>query len=89
MRNIYVFWSDLNWLEFVTYIIIPSSMLLVILIYLYFNIRLLRLSFDFDLSILAKIDKNLEENQKAIKKLLDEYYAKFYKIEDINDKDKI
>ena len=84
-----MFWSDLNWLEFVTYIIIPSSMLLIILIYLYFNIRLLRLSFDFDLSILAKIDKNLEENQKAIKKLLDEYYAKFYKIEDINDKDKI
>ena len=89
MRNIYVFWAEFNGLEFVTYILIPSSILLVVLIYLYFNIRLLKLSFDFDISVLAKIDKNLEEKHNAIKKILDIYYSKYCKTDECNDKEKI
>ncbi len=44
MKNLYFFWFYLNWLEFVTYVIIPSSILLVILVYIYFNLKVFRLS---------------------------------------------
>lgn len=54
---IYVFWTPMNWLEFVTYVIIPSAIVLVILLYIFFNIRLLKLSFDYDLSLLPELDK--------------------------------
>lgn len=44
MRTLYFFWYHLNWLEFVTYIIIPASIILVILVYIYFNLKVFRLS---------------------------------------------
>lgn len=53
MRTIYFFWYNLNWLEYVTYVIIPSSIVLVILVFIYFNLRLLRTSLN-----VSQDDKN-------------------------------
>lgn len=44
MRTLYFFWYHLNWLEFVTYVIIPSSIIIVILLYIFFNLKILRAS---------------------------------------------
>lgn len=51
MNSLYFFWTQLNWLEFVTYVLIPTAMVLVILTYIYFNIELLKLSFNFEIEI--------------------------------------
>lgn len=53
MRTIYFLWYNLNWLEYVTYVIIPSSIVLVILVFIYFNLRLLRTSLN-----VSQDDKN-------------------------------
>lgn len=63
MKTIYLFWTQFNWLEFVTYILIPTSIVLIILVYLYFNIKLLKLSLDFEIDFLEKIDKSLNEDK--------------------------
>lgn len=42
MRSLYFFWYYLNWLEFVTYVLIPTAIVLVILVYIYFNLSLFR-----------------------------------------------
>ncbi len=42
MRSLYFFWYHLNWLEFVTYVVIPTAIVLVILVYIYFNLSLFR-----------------------------------------------
>ena len=88
MRNIYVFWVELNWLEFVTYVLVPTSMTLVILIYLYFNISLLKLSFDFDINLLKKIDNNLEKKHSTLNRLLDKYCFKHCSTDNESDKEK-
>ncbi|MDD2870664.1 MAG: hypothetical protein PHS49_01630 [Candidatus Gracilibacteria bacterium] len=53
MRTIYFFGYNLNGLEYVTYVIIPSSIVLVILVFIYFNLRLLRTSLN-----VSQDDKN-------------------------------
>lgn len=73
MNTIYLFWSEFNWLEFVTYILIPTSITLVLLVYLYYNIQLLKLSFDFEMSFLEKFDKNVKDQHNKVQKLLDKY----------------
>ncbi len=47
MRTIYFFGYYLNWLEFVTYVIIPLAILSMILVYIYFNINIIIASFKF------------------------------------------
>ena len=54
MKSLYFFWYYLNWLEFVTYVLIPSAMILVILTYIFFNIELLRFALNLELDILDK-----------------------------------
>jgi len=44
MRTLYFFWYQLNWLEFVTYVIFPSSIVLIIFVYILFNLKLFRAS---------------------------------------------
>lgn len=61
MRSLYFFWYYLNWLEFVTYIIIPTSIVLVILVYIYFNLKVFRLSMNLtDISKQQIIDELLD-----------------------------
>ncbi len=84
MKTIYFLWYQLNWLELVTYILIPTAMVLVILTYILFNVRALKLSFDVDINliklleksnnmkfdtILKKIDELNDDNSKIIKKI--------------------
>lgn len=64
MRTLYFFWYELNWLEFVTYILIPTSMILVILAYIYFNIEILKLTFNIEFEI---FDKKLKRDIKDFK----------------------
>ena len=73
MKNLYFLWYELNWLEFITYVLIPNSIILVILVYIYFNISLIKISFDFDLSFLTILDKNYENKFRLIKKKLKKY----------------
>ncbi len=70
MRSLYFFWIQLNWLEFVVYILFPVSILAIILVYIYFNIQYMKLSYDVDLKILKFLDDNFEKNFCKIKKNL-------------------
>ena len=54
MRTIYLFWLQYNWLEFITYILIPTSIVLIILVYLFFNIELLKVSLNLEFDIIDK-----------------------------------
>lgn len=73
MKTIYFFWNQLNWLEFVTYVLIPTSIVLVILVYLLFNVRIFKLSFDFDISFIEELDKKYEEDLWILKSKLEKY----------------
>jgi len=53
MNWIHLFWHYLNWLEFITFILIPVAIVLLTLVYLYFNLRLIRLSMDSEIDELA------------------------------------
>lgn len=59
MRSLYFFWYHLNWLEFVTYVVIPAVMICMILVYIYFNLSLFRksskISFDYKVEIMDKL----------------------------------
>ena len=57
MKDFLIFWQQFDWLEFVTYIVIPGAMILVILTYILFTIRLLKLSFDIDLDFLWVLER--------------------------------
>lgn len=57
MRYIYFFWYHLNWLEFVTYVLIPTAMVLMVLVYILSNIKLLKISLENDNEIFNKLDK--------------------------------
>ena len=48
MNTFNVFGHIFNGLEFVTYILIPSAMVLMILIYIYFNYWAIKATFNFD-----------------------------------------
>ncbi len=71
MRTLYFFWYQLNWLEFVTYIVIPTSIVLMVLVYVYFNISLLRksskLTLDYRFKVMEEI-YDLEINLSKEKK---------------------
>jgi hypothetical protein len=73
MNNFYVFWSTLNGLEFITYVLIPSAMLLIILVYIYFNARLIRLSIELNQEwfnkIYDKMDNDLQKMEDKIAKI--------------------
>jgi hypothetical protein len=71
MKIIYFLWYQFNWLEFVTYILIPTSIILVLLTYILFNIKLLKLSFDFDIEFLTDLDKKYKKTFKSIVKKLE------------------
>ena len=84
MKNLYFLWYYLNWLEFVTYILIPSAIILIILVYIFFNIKILKLSYNFDIDFLDSLDKMNEKELNDIKltlKCSDE--LKYYKKEKI------
>lgn len=66
MKNFVVFGYTLNWLEFVTYIIIPSSIILVILVYIFFNIRLIRLTMESNIEFLDDIESQCNDKLKSI-----------------------
>jgi hypothetical protein len=57
MNHLFFIWFNFNWLEFVTYVIIPVAMLVYILLYIYFNIRLIRISLYSDIWELKEITK--------------------------------
>lgn len=48
MNTIEFFWYSFNWLEFVTYILIPLAMILMIVVYIVSNLKLIELCFNFD-----------------------------------------
>lgn len=62
MRTIYFFWYTLDWLEFFTYVLIPASIILVILVYIYFNLRLLRFSVNSNYTIQNNIFIEIDED---------------------------
>ena len=78
MKSLYFFWYYLNGLEFVTYILIPVAIVLVILVYLYFNADIIRSTIGFDLDFngsfhnlcdcfkewISDIDKEISEKLK-------------------------
>lgn len=49
MNNFYFLGYNLNWLEFVTYIIIPSSIIIMILLYIFFNYWAIKSTFSYDI----------------------------------------
>lgn len=75
MNNIYIFWTHFNWLEFVTYILIPTAIILVILLYIYFNIRLFKLTFDFDIDLVNSFDETNEKQLSLLKKKINDNYT--------------
>jgi len=69
MHYINIFWSNFTGIEFVLYIIMPSSIVLVILTYILFNIRLIAFVFDYDIFLYKDIRNKMEEKlQKIINK---------------------
>ena len=75
MNNICIFWNHFNWLEFVTYILIPTAMVLVILVYIYFNIRLFKLTFDFDIDLVSHYDESNEKQLQNLKRKINDTYT--------------
>lgn len=69
MKGLYFFWYYLNWLEFVTYVIIPSAILLVTLVYIYFNLKIFRLSMNLNDISKQKILTEIFENEYEPKKI--------------------
>lgn len=69
MRSLYFFWYHLNWLEFVTYVLIPTAIVLVILVYIYFNLRVFRLSMHLNDDSKQKIIDELSDDDFKLKKI--------------------
>lgn len=61
MRYFYVFWNTINWLEFVTYIIIPTAIITIILTYIFFNLRLIKMSIEDNAELLNNIEDMLND----------------------------
>ncbi|MDQ7009381.1 MAG: hypothetical protein Q9M94_03770 [Candidatus Gracilibacteria bacterium] len=61
MKTFNFFGTILNGSEFVLYILFPSSVILIILTYIYFNAKLLFYSFELELddTLLDKLDNKL------------------------------
>jgi len=86
MKTFDFLWHTLNWLELVVYIIIPSSIILMILLYIYFNFELIKISFSFDTSLYDKFSKAYKN--KKLKDIDNEELNKLDKLKDLF-KDKI
>lgn len=69
MKTFNILWINLNWIEFVAYIIIPSSIIITILLYVFFNLREIRLTLEMEDSsdLIDKLDKELESKNKEVK----------------------
>lgn len=76
-----IFWIYFNWLELVTYVLIPTAMVLIILLYIVANIKLIELSFGWDYSVLEKLDSFSNEKQKLVD-------SKYFEENDVNLKTK-
>lgn len=67
MKSLYFLWYYLNWLELITFVLIPTAIVLIIFVYLYFNIELIKLTLGSnnflseDLGILYKNKKQKEK----------------------------
>jgi hypothetical protein len=75
-------------LEFVTYILIPTAMVLVILVYILFNIRFLKLSFDIDLNLIKLLEKSNTVKYDNIMHKIDELMKDNSKIIENNRKNR-
>lgn len=64
-----IFWHTFNWLEFVTFIIIPWSIISIVLTYIFFNYRLIRISLESNEQLLEELDEecNLEFKKISLK----------------------
>jgi len=61
MKTFDIFWIILNWPEFVLYVLVPISFILIILVYIYFNLELLFITFQLgsdSKDIIEKLDEN-------------------------------
>lgn len=56
MEFIYIFWYKLNGLEFSTYIIIPSAIICMILLYIYFNFKILIIAWELNNDIMKHLE---------------------------------
>jgi len=69
MHYINIFWTNFTGIEFVLYIIMPTTILLVILTYILFNIRLIAFAFDCSLFSYRGIKTKMEDKlQKSLDK---------------------
>ncbi len=74
MDTIYILWYQLNWLEFVTFAILPIAVVVLSLVYLLFNIRLLKFSFDFDIYFLTELEKSYTKKLDTLLVKIDDKY---------------
>jgi len=51
-----ILWYSFNWLEFVTYILIPTAIFLIILLYIWANFKLILLAWDLNKEILSGVN---------------------------------
>lgn len=57
MKSLDFFGHNLNGLEFTTYVLAPSSILLIVLVYLYFNYKVILFSLKLDnIDVVMNID---------------------------------
>jgi hypothetical protein len=47
---------QLNWLEFATYVIIPLAIVIMIILYLYFNFKILMMASELNSEIMSNLD---------------------------------
>ena len=66
MNYINIFWTKLSNVDFILYIIFPSVIFLLILTYILFNIRLIKLSFDYDLFLFSNMRSKMEDRLRKI-----------------------
>jgi len=66
MHYINILWDNFSQIDFVLYIVMPSSIVLIILTYILFNIRLIRLSFDRDIFSHNNSSSKLEEEFEKV-----------------------
>jgi putative effector of murein hydrolase LrgA (UPF0299 family) len=47
---------QLNWLEFATYVIVPSAIVIMIILYLYFNFKIFMMASELNSEIMSNLD---------------------------------
>ena len=56
MNLINFFWLELNGLEFATYVIIPAAIFIMIILYIYFNFKLLLIASELKSEIIEHLE---------------------------------